>query len=34
MIIALGFSKDMTLKLVRHVSNILIISSAEQGYTC
>jgi hypothetical protein len=34
MLIALPFGRDVTLKLVRHVSNILILSSEEQQYAC
>ena len=34
MLIALTFGRDVQLKLVRHVSNILIITSEEQQYAC
>ena len=34
MIIALTFGKDVVLKIVRHVSNILTIASEEQQFSC
>ena len=34
MLIALTFGRDVQLKLVRHVSNIMIITSEEQQYAC
>jgi len=34
MIIALTYGKDVVLKIVRHVSNILTIASEEQQFSC
>jgi hypothetical protein len=34
MVIALSFGRDIVIKVVRHVSNIVIVTSEEQQYAC